>query len=349
MTESEPSLSRPSVQTPLLIWGAGAMGGTIGAALARAGHAVRLVDQDREHVEAMRSRGLAIVGPVAEFSVPADAWTPTDLSGTYDRVLLCVKAHHTADAIAQVEPFLAKDGYVVSIQNGLNEVVIADHVGATRTIGAFVNFGADLLEPGVVHWGGRGAVVLGELNGSFSERLRQLHTVLLDFEPGAIQTDNVLGYLWSKLAYGALLFATALTDASIADVLDSPAHRSLLVEVGREVCRVADSVGIRLEAFDGFDPSAFGSGASDGDAHRSLADLVAFNRRSAKTHSGIWRDLAVRKRRTEVDAQLGPIVDSGERTGVAVPLIARIIHQIHEIEQGTRAQRWANLDELTRT
>ena len=74
--------------------------------------------------------------------------------------------------------------------------------------------------------------------------------------------------------------------------------------------------------------------------------MVAHNRRSLKSHSGIWRDLAVRKRRTEVDAQLGPIVEFGERHGVPTPLTARLIAMIHEIEDGARPLAAGNLDDL---
>jgi 2-dehydropantoate 2-reductase len=322
------------------------MGGTVGAALVAAGHAVRFVDRDRDHVDAMRRAGLRVEGPVVRCSVDVDATTPDEVSGSHETILLCVKAHHTEHAVRDLEPFLAPDGAVVSIQNGLNEAVIAERVGAERTIGAFVNFGADLVAPGVVHWGGRGAVVMGELDGRITDRLRTLHAVLLDFEPGATMTANVFGYLWSKLAYGALLFATALTDESIADSLDDPGFRPLYVAIAKEVCRVANAAGIRLETFDGFDPAAFSSGACADDASRSLDELVTFNRRSAKTHSGIWRDLAVRRRKTEVDAQLGAVAREARRLGLQTPLVQGVIDQIHEIEGGTRAQVRGNLDEL---
>ena len=108
---------------------------------------------------------------------------------------------------------------MVSAQNGLNEQVIARCIGRERTIGCFVNSGADYLEPGVVLYGGRGAVVLGELDGGSSERLAGLHQLFRTFDADAIATPNIWGYLWAKLIYGALLFATALTDDSIADVL----------------------------------------------------------------------------------------------------------------------------------
>ncbi len=166
------------------------------------------------------------------------------------------------------------------------------------------------------------------------------------FEPDAVLTANIRGYLWGKLAYGAILFATALTDASIAEVLAAPAHRPVLTELGREVMRVAGARGVRPEEFDGFDPSAFHPEAPDGAARESLDRLVAFNRASAKSHSGVWRDLAVRKRRTEVDAQIAVVGELGRQAGVATPRVDRLVQLIHDIEQGRRAQSWETLEAL---
>ncbi len=330
----------------LLIWGAGAIGGTIGAYLVRAHHDVTLVDNAAAHVDAINSGGLAITGPIAEFTVQAPAFTPETLTGQWETILLCVKAQDTAAATQALAPHLAPDGYVVSVQNGLNELVISEIVGKARTVGSFVNFGADYMEPGVIMYGGRGAVVLGELDGARTPRIEELHRALLDFDANAIITPNIWGFLWGKLAYGAQLFVTALTNESIADALADPAYRDVYIAIAREVMRVAAAQGIVPEAFNGFDPHAFTPAADEATALRSLDDMVAHNRKSAKTHSGIWRDLAVRKRRTEADAQLGPIVTFGAQAGVPTPLTALTIVQIHEIEEGQRPQQLANLDEL---
>ncbi len=334
-------------ETPMLVWGAGAMGASIGGVMVREGRHVRFVDRERDHVHAMNEQGLRITGPVSAFQVAVEATHPEDLRGTFSTIFLCVKAHHTKAALDQLRPHLSDSGCVISIQNGLCELEIAEAVGHERTVGAFVNFGADYLEPGVIHWGGRGAVVVGELDGRSTQRVEAIHELLRLFEPNAILTDNIFGYLWGKLAYAALLFATALTDASIADVLAAEAYRPVLIDLAREVVAVAEARDVSLEGFDGFDPGAFASAAPVARAERSLDDLVAFNRRSAKTHSGIWRDLAVRKRATEVDAQLGPVVDLGRETGVATPLTERLIAQIHELERGKREFSWSNLEALT--
>ncbi|MFC4454026.1 2-dehydropantoate 2-reductase [Deinococcus sonorensis] len=335
-------------QARLLIWGAGAIGGTIGAYLVRAGHDVTFVDRAADHVERMTAAGLHIVGPIEDFTVPAAAFTPDQLQGQWDTVLLCVKAQDTEAAAAELAPHLGRDGVLVSVQNGLNPLTLNRLLGEERVVGSFVNFGADYLEPGVVTYSGRGAVVVGEQDGRVTPRVEQLHRLLRQFEPNAVLSENISGYLWSKLGYGALLFATAVTNDGIADALARPEDRDLYVALGREVLRVAHAHGVTPEAFNGFDPAAFVPGASDEAADASLTEMVAFNRRSAKTHSGIWRDLAVRKRRTEVDAQLGWVVHFGGVHGVPTPITARLVQLIHELEDGQRELSRDNLLELHR-
>jgi 2-dehydropantoate 2-reductase len=331
-----------------LIWGAGAIGGTMGACLARAGHDVTLVDTVAEHVAAIERNGLRIDGPITAFTQRVPAFTPDALRGSWETVVLATKAHHTEGAVRALLPHLADDGCVISAQNGLNELAIATVVGEARTVGAFVNFGADYLEPGVVFYGGRGTVRVGEAFGGarVTPRALAIRDAWRDFDERAEATDNIWGYLWGKEAYGAMLFATALTDASIADALALPRYRGLFVALAREILAVAKARGVKPESFDGFDPLAYALDAPAGAAAASLDALVAHNRKSAKTHSGVWRDLAVRKRPTEVDPQLGIIVTLGEEVGVPAPLTAAVVRLIHEVERGERPQSLANLDAI---
>lgn len=328
-----------------LVWGAGAIGGTLGALLARTGggHDVTLVDTVAEHVSAINAGGLHITGPIATFSVRVPAFTPAELAGTWDTIILATKAHHTAGAARALLPHLTPSGCVISAQNGLNELEIAEVVGEPRTVGAFVNFGADYMEPGVIMYGGRGAVMVGE---AFGDRRVSARVTAISEAWSATATDNIWGYLWGKEAYGAMLFATALTNDSIADCLARAEHRGLYIALAREILAVAAARGVRPEAFDGFDPAAYLPDAPVGAAEQSLDSLVAHNRKSAKTHTGIWRDLAVRKRPTEVDAQLGIIVSLGGAAGIPVPLTARLVALIHEIERGERPMGLPALQEL---
>ena len=328
----------------ILIWGAGAIGGTLGAYLIRRGHDTRFVDVVAEHVAAINSDGLKITGPVDEFTVDASASLPGRLNGQYETILLCTKSQHTRAATLALAPFLADDGFVVSVQNGLNELIIQDIVGAERTVGSFINFSADYHAPGEILFGGRGAVVIGELDGVISERLQRMHAILHDFDENALMTDNILGYLWGKEAYGAMLFVSALTHQSITEALTDSRYRPLYIRAAQEVLQLAERLGIEAYGFNGFEPAAFL--AEDVDAiHASLDKLVAFNSLSAKTHSGIWRDLAVRKRETEV-VMYEPLLAQAAAIGVEMPLTRAWISMIREIEDGAREQDLANLDEL---
>jgi 2-dehydropantoate 2-reductase len=335
-----------------LVWGAGAIGGTLGAFLARAGHDVTLVDSVAEHVAAVNRSGLTISGPIAAFTTPLPAFTPDTLhgGGAWDTIILATKAHHTETAVRALLPHLTPAGCVVSAQNGLNELAIAAVVGEARTVGAFVNFGADYMEPGVIMYGGRGTVMIGEAFGDrgISPRVTAIRDAWRDFETLAATTPNIWGYLWAKEAYGAMLFATALTDESIADGLARPEYRPLYIALAREILAVALARGVHPEAFDGFDPAAYlpAAPAGGGAAEQSLDQLVAHNRKSAKTHSGIWRDLAIRKRPTEVDAQLGIVAALGAEAGVPTPLTSAVVQLIHEIERGERPQSMEALDAL---
>ncbi|MFV0385830.1 ketopantoate reductase family protein [Paracoccus sp. (in: a-proteobacteria)] len=321
---------------PVLIWGAGAIGGVIGGCLARARQPVHMVDTVIEHVSAMR-RGLRIEGPVEAFVQALPASTPGELQGRFDRIILAVKAHHTGAALDMLLPHLAPDGYVVSAQNGLNERLIADRIGPTRTVGCFVNFGADWLGPGRILYGNRAAVAVGEMDGRITDRARDILALLRMVEPEAVLTDNIQGYLWGKMGYGALLYATALTPLSMADAMALPAHRRAYEALGHEVMRLADAEGVEPLGFNGFDPQAF-LAADPARMAASLSGMVVHNRKSAKTHSGIWRDLAIRKRKTEADAHLGVMTAIAARHGLAVPVMARLLGLIHDIEQGRRAQ-----------
>jgi 2-dehydropantoate 2-reductase len=305
----------------LTIIGAGAIGGTIGAHLIRDGHDVLLCDADPAHVEAINERGLTICGPVENFTVRARAVLPGDLPASLPRAAVAVKSHHTAAAAELLRGRLDPDGYVVSFQNGLTTGTLAAVVGPGRVVVSFVNFGADWLEPGRIMQGNVGTFRIGEPGGGVSDRVRELADAL----PYAQATDNIMGFLWGKEAYGAMLYAGAVSDLSIADSLEDPRWRPLMLAIAREVLAQAP---VRPEGFDGFEP---------GDLEGSLARLVTFNRETAKTHSGIYRDLMVRKRKTEVDDLLRDL--NG-------PLTTFTGELIRAIERGERTCEVANLELL---
>ena len=331
---------------PILIWGAGAIGGTLGAYWARAGHNVLFVDVVGEHVGICAGDGLVIEGPAGNFRQRVPGVTPENLQGVFSRIVLAVKAPATDAALDALAPHLASGGFVLSAQNGLNEIAIAKKLGAGRTMGCFVNFGADWIEPGRIMFGNRGAVVVGEIDGAARGRTRDMHALLKVFEPDAVLTDNIWGYLWGKLAYGAMLFATALNNDSISANFADAERQPVWIALGREVMKIATAKGISAVGFNGFDPHAFAPGADAALAVKSILDLAVFNSTSAKTHSGVWRDMAVRKRKTEIDPQIGVIARLGAEAGIPAPAILKVVELTHDIEDGRRVQGYETFAEL---
>jgi 2-dehydropantoate 2-reductase len=305
-----------------LVIGCGAIGGTVAAGLVRDGHDVLVCDADPAVVKAINADGLRIEGPVERFTARPAAIGPDELPARIDvPVLVAVKQHHTEAVAALLAGRLAGEAFVVSLQNGLPSPALAAAAGPGGLVQACVNFGADVTAPGVVLRGNRGTFKIGELDGTASPRVAALAADIADAEA----TTQVMGFVWGKEAYGAMLFATAVGDLAIHEVFEDPAYQPLLLAVAREVLAQAP---VRPLALDGFDPD---------DLEGSLARLADFNRRSAKSHSGIYRDLMVRRRKTETEAILGPLDGF---------LIRRTAELIAAIEAGARTCSRENLDLL---
>jgi glutamate carboxypeptidase len=335
--------------------GCGAIGGTIAHSLARAGHPVTVVDSDAEHVAAIGAHGLTVDhggGRFAAVRVPAatpeqfDAEHGGPRAGQLTRVLLAVKAQATDEAMRWIAPRLAPDGYVVSVQNGFNEALIARHIGAERTVAAFVNIFADVTGPGVVRDGGPGAFVVGEPGGApVSQRVRRLVRDLQAWGP-ARATDNVEGYLWAKAGFGAMLAATSLADDAMADLIDR--HRGAMYALVHEIFDVAEVLGVRLEPFDAFEAHAFRKGTPAGVRDAATDRLTAWLRTQPKDRSGIWRDIAVRRRPVEVTWHYAAVFEEAERAGIATPVLRAVIGALRELEADPEGMSESRLYELDR-
>jgi 2-dehydropantoate 2-reductase len=331
---------------PITIVGAGAIGGTVGAFLHDAGYDVTLVDVDAAHVRAINERGLRLTGVRGDRTFRPPAITRDALRGPLGAVFLCVKGHFTAGAIGDLAPLIAPDGFVLSLQNGLNEAVIAEAIGRERTVGAFVHFGADLIEPGVIQLGNEQTIFIGELDGRLSPRAEALRATLAHVMP-ARTTANIWGFLWGKLVYGALAFAASCVDAPVPTILDDPLGRIVCRAAAREAYLVASTQATPLEPIGEFEPNDFAPGR-EATAERSLDALAGAMRGSPKQHMGIWRDLRIKRRKTEVDMQVAVLVAKGREIGVPTPVNDAVLDTIHAIEDGTRGMEWDNLREIAR-
>ena len=329
----------------ITIYGAGAIGGITGAKVAMAGHDVTFVDKVAEHVDLINRQGLLITG-VSEERVRAPALLPDQIEGYLETVFLCTKAQDTGASMETLLPHIGPETTVVSLQNGLNEEMIASMIGAHRTVGCLVNWGGDYIEPGHILYGGDGPMRIGELDGATSERIVELQKVLDNVNPTTI-TDNIFGHLWSKVIWGCFYIGNALGTSTSIAMLRADRNRPILLALFREGVEVAEADGVTLANLTEhhFNPPELVR--SDPGVALPLFDKMADAFEGhVKVHSGPWRDVAVRKRPTEVDYIIGPIVQKGAEHGVPTPLNDKLVELIKEIERGERMQDDGNLLEL---
>lgn len=310
----------------IAVVGAGAIGGFVGAKLLDAGVGVTFVEANEAHAAAMREHGLRVSGATSLHVRPR-----VELPDELHTVLLAVKARHTADALETIAPRLARDGFVVSLQNGLEEYRIAAAVGARRTVGAALTFGGHHERPGEIVYGGPGSLHVGELDGARTERVERLAELLSLAHP-AEATDRIFSLLWAKTALGAFYFATALVDADVLETLDRRDELPTYGELVAEVARVAAAEGIRLEPVDGFDPDAFVRRDPDAIA-ASWESQRRYWRGLEARRTGVWRDLSVHRRPTEVREILGPVLERARARGVAVPRLERLFQRVVQAER----------------
>lgn len=334
----------------ITIVGAGAIGGVIGAYLAKGGRNIEFVDVVEEHIEALKTHGIQIIAQEETFTVPVKAYTPEKLlqkQETLQCLLLCVKAQHTQKALQPFLPMMDKNSFVVSVQNGLCEMEIAELIGMERTVGGFVNIFADYLEPGVISYGGKGELAIGELNGKTSPRLKALERAMSVLDRITISA-NIPGFLWAKLAYGAILTATALTNETIADIIDNHRYRNMLMNIAAEVLAVADYAGVKAVAFDDWNPEdAYPIENRNNEQMNKQLDVHVKRLRSySKVYSGIWRDIVVRKRKTEKPYHFIPVFKLATEANLDMPLCKLLLAMLSEVEIGKRPLSIDNLEVL---
>jgi 2-dehydropantoate 2-reductase len=336
----------------IVVIGAGAVGGYVGGLLAQAGQDVTLVDPWPEHVEAIRTQGLALEGVTPEESctVQVDALHLTELQGfskqrPVDIALVAVKSYDTEWATAMISQYLAETGYVVSLQNCINEERIAGIVGWGRTVGCIAaQLSAELYAPGrirrTVAKGGTQYTTfrVGEVHGRITPRIEALGAMLRDVDSVHV-TTNLWGERWSKLCVNAMRNGvSAATGLGGNDREQHDAVRRFSIRVGGEAVRIGQALGYDLELIAKMQPERLAR-AAEGDA-QALAEVEAVLLAGSNTadRSGLQRpsmaqDIA-KGRRTEIEFMNGFIVEQGRRVGRAAPANAALVEVVRRVERG---------------
>jgi len=301
------------------IVGAGAIGAFVGAMLAKSGEDVTLIARGA-HLRAMQQRGVRVRGEIGEFEThPAATDDPASV-GEVDVVLLTLKAHSLSAMAPRLAPLIGPQTSVVSAQNGipwwyffhhggplegtqLESVdpggVITQHIDSTRVIGCIVYPSTSITEPGVVEHTEGNRFAIGEPDGSKSDRCRELADAFIKAGLRCPIRTNIRHDMWVKLmgnvAYNPI---SALTRATLIEIVQCPETRELAAAIMREAESVAQKLGIEMGV--------------------SIEQRLAGAEKVGRHKTSMLQDIEAGKP-TELEAIVGAVVELGAKLGVDLP------------------------------
>jgi 2-dehydropantoate 2-reductase len=347
----------------IAIVGAGAVGGYAGASMAAAGHDVTFIDPWPEHVEAMRGRGLTVVHlkDVPEFTVPVRAIHITELQSVarqrpFDIAFVCMKSYDTAWATAMIAQYLSPGGCVVSLQNGINEEVIAGIVGWGRVLGAIASqITVELAAPGLVKRAagksGAGHTVyrVGEPHGRVTPRAEAV-AALLALSDSARTTTNLWGERWSKLVANVMGNGIAAATGLIArEAAAEDAISAFAARLGAEAIRIGQALGYDLEEILHLDPEIIaraGEGDPEARAAYDAQRLADTQKPGGGAHRASMGQDMLKGRRTEIEFLNGFVVAKGREVGIPAPANAALTEIVKRVERGEVAPSPALIRDL---
>jgi 2-dehydropantoate 2-reductase len=334
----------------IAVLGSGANGASIGADLLTAGLDVTLIEQWPAHVEAMRARGLTIEMPASTLHVEPRTLHLCEvatLREKFDVVLMLMKAYDSRWAAELITPYLADDGLLAGVQNGMSTDVIADVVGPERTMGTVIEVSSTMYDPGVVrrHVGhDRSWFAVGSIHEATTGRREEIAGLLR--HSGTVEiVDDIRATKWMKIISNAtVLVPTAIVGLPMADALGHPGMRELMVRAGAEARDVGAALGHPLLPI-------FGLTAEEISQPATVVDTLLDKLYTAFVIPGATTTVLqdwTKGRHSEVDDINGTVVAEGARVGVPTPVNAAVVELAHRIERGDLAPGPDNVAELLR-
>lgn len=302
-----------------LIVGAGAVGAYIGAMMARQGNEV-ILHARGPHLRAMQEKGVRVVSAHDDFIARPRLVADLKDAGTVDVVFLCVKAHGLPPLAAQLAPVLGPETAVVSTQNGipwwyfqgdggplagtrLERVdpggVVSQAIEARRVIGSLIYFSTEIIEPGVVKHNEGARMSLGEPDGSRSERIKKIAEALIASGLRAPVTTHLRNEIWVKIL-GNVAFnpISALTGATLAQMLSNPETTNLVRNIMQETEALTEKLGVKMQV--------------------SIEQRMAGAAKVGEHKTSMLQDLEA-GRPLELEAIVGAVLEVGEKVGLPMP------------------------------
>ncbi|MFP7295610.1 ketopantoate reductase family protein [Neobacillus niacini] len=319
----------------IAIMGAGSLGTIIGALMTEGGEKVDLIDINEEHVNRLNQSGAKLTGFINK-TIPVNAITPMNINNTYDLVFLLTKQVYNYESLNQLIPHLHENSIVCTLQNGVPEEYVASIIGAKRTVGGVVGFGATWKGPGeselTTEWETvkKYAFDIGEVDGSITPRLSKIKAVLEHVGYCEI-SSNILGIKWSKVLMNATFSGmSAALGCTFEEVLDNQSAMTSLAHIADETIKVARAHGIELAKMQGKDMEFLE--LKDG---QTVAEKMDFYEEvwgpHRKLKASMLQDLE-KQRKSEIDYINGFVSKKGKEVGVETPYNNLVVQLVKEAE-----------------
>ena len=326
------------------IYGAGSLGTVLGAYITRSGTEIDLINRNRAHIAALREHGARITGTV-EMTVPVSALTPEEMTSKYDVILLLTKQLHNAEVVTMLRDYLAEDGVIVTLQNGLPEPGVAEIIGESHTMGCVVEWGAGLTAPGVCTLTSEPDSLsfhMGRMQGVSDAQYGRVKTLLEKMCPVHEET-NLLGARWSKLLINATFSGLGtVVGGAFGDVSENADARRVAIRCMKECIDVGHAAGVTFAPVQGKDiTKLFYYRSSFKRMIGTLLIPIAMKKHRAIVPS-MLQDIRAGKP-CEVDAINGVVCDFGRKLGVPTPINDRIVEVIRKVQAGQLKAQAANI------
>jgi len=286
----------------IVVIGAGAMGSLFGALLAESGENVRLYDIWKEHVEAIKEKGLDIELNGKTRSVSVNATSDKRHIEKTDLAIIFVKSTQTSDAARTASELLDNSGFVLTLQNGMgNADIIGEVIDPGRIIAGTTSHGATMLEPGSIRHAGTGPTVIGMWSGIQKAGIQKVADVFNKADISTETVDDVRNVIWAKLFVNVGINAiTALTGIKNGQIIDLSATKALSCAAVEEAIQVARALGVKV-------------------ADNTVEHVFHVAEATSANRSSMGQDVD-NKRQTEISVINGAIVKEAERLGIQTPV-----------------------------
>ena len=332
----------------IAVLGTGANGASIAADLTNAGLDVVLIEQWPAHVEAMREHGVRIEMPDETILTKVRAYHLCEVctfDEPFDVVLLVMKAYDTPWACQLIKPYLKDDGLLAGVQNGMTIDAIADVVGPERTIGCVIEISSQMFEPGNVKRQSppdRSWFAVGSIDPATAGREGEVQELLAHAGTTVVSSD-IRSAKWMKLISNCTTLATtAIFGVPIADAVNTPGMREIMLRSGGEALTAGQDLGLRIEPI-------FGLSEDDVLHTNQLVELLLDKLTSTyimpDTITTVLQD-HMKNRKSEVEDVNGWVVEEQEKLGKTAPVNAAIVEISARIKRGEVEPGPDNLDLL---